>query len=240
MDKQIVTLQNSLDQMHQLLAGMQNQLAAQQAEIARLKSEVTFKPFQQSVERTVAKTTTRRRLLKTLGLTVLTTGVAVQALLPAAKAQARVISGNSNIGALILRNGAVTAGEALTSNNYGLVVGHSDTVNLSDLPPTSVSIAALNNHNDRSEDIGIYSRSNTGTAIFAFSADGVAIHCASASNYALAIESGSPNAAPLFLLPKSASGAPQQGTFTTGAILVDQDGALFVYTKSGWKQVQYV
>src|SRR5689334_12351169 len=102
MDKQIVTLQNSLDQMHQLLAGMQSQLAAQQAEIARLKSAVTFKPFQQSVERTVAKTTTRRRLLKILGLTVLTTGVAAQALLPASKAQARVISGNSNIGALIL------------------------------------------------------------------------------------------------------------------------------------------
>src|SRR5512138_1231652 len=119
MNKEIVMLQNSLNQMHQLLAGMQSQLAAQQAEIASLKAEVTSKPLQQSVERITAKATTRRRLLKTLGLTALTTGVAAQALLPAAKAQARVISGNTNIGALILRNGAATTGEAPTSNNYG-------------------------------------------------------------------------------------------------------------------------
>lgn len=167
--------------MAEKLVRLEEMLQEQQAELASLRVALAQKQTNRAANKSVPATTTppvpvpgspikppdssRRQMLKRMGLAVLAGGAALG--LTSAPAEARLSinpSSNSNVGVVITRNGASMTGIPATPN-IGLIVSADDSLNVGavGVPGSPIGVCAISNLGTSS--IGVYGYSPNGVGV---------------------------------------------------------------------------
>jgi hypothetical protein len=115
---------------------------------------------------------------------------------------------------------------------YGKSFGNKD---------TNPSTGSAGVYGEATNTFGMWGFSTNKAGVYGNSGYGSGVFCTSLNGYCLETGKGALiNKGQVRIWPKDDIGAPSTGTPLVGEIFVDNTGAMFIYTNTGWKRVQLV